>query len=300
MDKVKEFAPLSPERSAKLQSSSLGKLALRRFLRSRAASFASVILLLVLGAAIFADGLAPYSYTQINRSELLKAPSLDHYFGTDELGRDIFSRVMHGSRASLQVMMISISLSLLFGVPIGLLAGYFGGRLEDLIMRIMDAWMAFPPLILALVMVAALGPSLTNTMIAIAIINVPAFVRLVRAETLRIREMDYIMVAHSLGCSHLRIIAYHIAPGTVGTITVHASIRAASAIITESSLSFLGLGVQPPQPSWGSMISVGVTYWQHAWWMSFCPGLAIFVTVLALNFLGDALRDTFDTRLSKD
>ena len=300
MDELREGAPLSPARAAELRKSSPVRLALIRFRRSRAANLAGFILLLVVGAALFADGLSPYSYTEINRRELLKAPSLEHYFGTDELGRDIFSRVIQGSRVSLQVMAVSISLSLVLGVPIGLLAGYFGGRIEDLIMRIMDAWMAFPALILALVMVAALGPSLTNTMIAIAIINVPAFVRLVRAETLRIREMDYIMCAHSLGCSHLRIIAYHIAPGTVGTITVHASIRAASAIITESSLSFLGLGVQPPQPSWGSMITAGVTYWQHAWWMSFYPGLAIFVTVLALNFLGDALRDTLDTRMSND
>lgn len=253
-------------------------------------------MLLVL-TAIFAPLLAPYPPNETNPVDYLRPPSLEHPFGTDELGRDILSRTIYGSRVSLQVVAISITLSVVAGAAIGLVSGYFGGWWDEGIMRVMDALLAFPVLILALAIVAILGPSLTNAMIAIAVVNVPGFARLVRGEVLSLRTMEYVQAARSIGASAPSIIMRHVWPNVFGTLIVYASLKASVAIITEASLSFLGLGVQPPTSSWGQMVSVGIDYIGSAWWMNVFPGLAIFVTVLALNFFGDALRDALDVRL---
>jgi peptide/nickel transport system permease protein len=262
--------------------------------------FGLAILIVNVMAALFASKLAPYPYAEIHPRHILAEPSSEFWLGTDELGRDILSRTIYGARISLQAMTISIGIAVVIGTALGLISGYMVGLWDDIIMRLVDAWLAFPPLILALGIVAVLEPSLVNIMIAIAIVNVPRFIRLIRGEALRLRELEYIQAARSIGATHRQVITRHLLPGVTGTAIVFASLRASQAIITEASLSFLGLGAQPPEPSWGSMVSFGMDYWNHAWWMSFFPGLAIFLTVLALNFIGDALRDALDVRLGKD
>ncbi|NJL92734.1 MAG: ABC transporter permease [Anaerolineae bacterium] len=273
-----------------------GKVA-RRFLRSPLGVIGLVLLLVNIVGAVGYEVIAPYPYAEIHPRDILHEPSQEYPFGTDNLGRDTLSRVIYGARISLGVMTISTGLALVVGVPVGLISGYMGPLADALIMRIIDAWLAFPALILALAIVAILGPGLFNTMIAVAIVNMPRTARLVRGEVLRLREQEYVTAARALGASKRRILLRHIYPGTLGSTIVFASLLASQAIITESSLSFLGLGAQPPEPSWGSMIAMGTRYWNHAWWLSFFPGLAIFLTVFALSFVGDALRDALDVRL---
>lgn len=256
----------------------------------------AVCLLLVL-AAIFAPWIAPYPPAEMDLMAPLSRPDASHLLGTDQLGRDILSRIIYGARVSLQVMVVSMGLATVVGSAIGLLAGYLGGWWDEVAMRVMDALIAFPTLILALAVVAILGPNLTNAMLAIAIVNIPYFARLVRGETLVLRQTEFIDAARTVGAGMGRIVRAHIWPNLSGSVIVFASLRASQAIITESSLSFLGLGAQPPTPSWGAMVAVGVDYWAHAWWLSVFPGLAIFLTVMALNLVGDALRDAFDIKI---
>ena len=271
--------------------------AMRRLIRNRIAWIGIVVLLLNILLAALAPQISPYPPLDVNISATLQGPSPAHWMGTDDIGRDILSRTVFGSRISLMVMAVSIILASVCGSVLGLISGYLGGAWDDLIMRTMDGLLAFPMLILALAIVAALGPKLENAVIAIAIATMPAFARLVRGEVLALKSAEYVTAARSVGCSDRRILFSHIWPNVTGTVIVFASLRAASAIITEASLSFLGLGAQPPTATWGSMVAYGMTYWQLAWWMAFFPGLAIFLTVLGLNFLGDGLRDAFDTRL---
>ncbi len=225
-----------------------------------------------------------------------KAPSAMHIFGTDEIGRDVASRVICGARASLLAGLVSVCISLSLGVPIGLLAGYVGGWPDSLISRITDAMLACPFLILAIALAAFLGPSLTNAMIAIGISATPVFIRLTRAQVLAVKVEDYIQAARAVGNSHLRIALRHVLPNVVPPLIVQATLAIAAAVIAEASLSFLGLGQQPPAPSWGSMLNTAKNYIDNAPWMAVWPGLSIFLLVLSFNLLGDGLRDALDPR----
>lgn len=271
------------------------RIVLRSLLHHRLGSIGLVICLIVLFTAIFAPWLAPYDPALSNYERILSPPTAEHLMGTDDLGRDILSRVIWGSQVSLQVSLIAVAVAIVGGSIVGMISGYAGGWVDDLIMRIVDAMIAFPGLILALGIVAVLGPSLTNAVIAITIVNIPNIARLVRAQVLSVRHTDYVMAARGVGAGNVRIMVRHIWPSIVGNILVYASLSAAGALITESSLSFLGLGAQPPTPSWGSMLSAGMQYW-NAWWMSVFPGAALFVVALGFNFVGDGLRDALDSR----
>jgi peptide/nickel transport system permease protein len=255
------------------------------------------LLVVLIALALLADILAPYDPNEIFYDHVLSPPGLQFWFGTDELGRDILSRILVGSRVSLQVVGAAVLVSLAAGTAIGLVSGYVGGRVDDVLMRIMDGLMAFPALVLALAIVAVLGPDLLNAMVAIAIVNIPGFARLARGETLVVREMDFVQAARTMGAGPVRVLARHIWPSVAGNMLVFASLKASASLITESALSFLGLGVQPPTPSWGYMLATGMQY-GAAWWMSIFPGAAIFLAVLALNLCGDALRDAMDPKLT--
>ncbi len=277
-------------------SQNLSVMFVRKLLQQKLAWIGVLICLVVILAAIFAEVLAPYDPSESHYEAILSAPSVQFWLGTDEIGRDILSRVIYGARVSIQVALVSIALAIVLGSMLGMIAGYFGGWIDHVVMRVMDGMLAFPMLVLALGIIAVLGPSLLNTTLAITIINVPSFARLVRAQVLVVRKLDFVLAARALGAGDLRIMLRHVWPSVVGNLIVYASLRASTAIITESSLSFLGLGAQPPTPSWGQMLSTAMQYWD-AWWMSVFPGIAIFITVIALNFLGDSLRDTLDARL---
>ncbi|MFO1161292.1 MAG: ABC transporter permease [Reyranellaceae bacterium] len=269
----------------------------RKLLKHRLALFGLFVCLLVALLALFAGQIAPYDPSESHYDAIKAPPQMDYWLGTDELGRDILSRIIYGARVSLQVTVISIAGAIVFGSALGMIAGYAHGWVDHVIMRAMDAMMAFPMLVLALGIIAVLGPDLMNAIIALTIINVPSFARIVRAQVLYLGALDYVLAARALGASDFKIMRRYIWPGVVGNLIVYASLRASSALITESSLAFLGLGAQPPAPSWGQMLSTAMQYWD-AWWMSIFPGMAIFLSVLALNFVGDGLRDALDARLS--
>ena len=271
---------------------------LRRVATSWQGAFGLTVLAFTIVLALGANLIAPHSPIDINMEAILTAPSSAHWFGTDELGRDIFSRVVFGARISLQIVVAAVGLALLAGVTIGLMSGWLGGHWDTAIMRAMDALLAFPFLVLALAIIAILGPDLTNAMLAIAITKTPGFARLVRSEVLTIKHVDFVKASVALGASDLRIIVRHIWPNVAGNVIVFGSLAGSQALVTESALSFLGLGVQPPTPSWGSMIATGMDY-SSSWWCSFFPGLAIFFVVLAFNLLGDACRDALDARLGE-
>jgi peptide/nickel transport system permease protein len=271
----------------------------RRLRRTRLALVGLGIVLLVIVCAIFAQIISPYDPVRQRLTEALQAPSWTHLLGTDENGRDILARVIHGSRASLQAGLMSVGLALLVGVSIGLLAGYFRGRTDNILMRMMDALLSFPDLLLALAITAALGPGLRNAMLAIGIVYTPIYARLTRGQVLSVREREYVEAARASGAGHLRIMLRHILPNVTAPLIVQASLSIALAILTEASLSFLGLGVQPPDPSWGTMINTGKNYLDLAPWMAFAPGIAILLTVMGFNFLGDAVRDALDPRLQR-
>lgn len=269
----------------------------RRLLNHRLGLFGLIVLAILAFAALFAPWITPYPPTEIYYHVILTPPSWAHPFGTDELGRDILSRVIYGTRVSLSVVAGAILIAFSIGSVIGMLAGYFGGLMDDVIMRIMDGLLSFPLLILALAIVAVLGPDLMNAMIAIAIVNVPGFARLVRGSVLSIREQEFVQAAQALGVPEWRVMLRHVWPSVTGNVIVYGTLRASAALITESSLAFLGLGAQPPTPTWGYMLTTAMQYWD-AWWMSVFPGLSIFVAVLAMNFFGDGMRDALDSRLS--
>ena len=256
---------------------------------------AAVVLLTVV-VALAAPVIAPYD-PDAQESDRLLAPSRDNLMGTDELGRDTFSRIVFGARVSLQVGIIAVGIAVTLGVTLGLLAGYVGGFLDDLIMRFIDSVQAFPGLILALGITAALGPGIGNAMIAIGFVSTPAMARLTRGQVLSLREREFVHAAQVIGASPLKIMSRHIWPNATAPIIVQATLLVATAIVTEASLSFLGVGVKPPTPSWGSMLRTGSQYLEVAPWLAFAPGLAIFLTVLAFNFVGDGLRTALDPRL---
>ncbi len=270
----------------------------REFVRNRVAIFCSLLLLLVFASTVFADRLAPYDpYQQIVR-ERKQGPSATHYFGTDSLGRDVFSRVLYGGRISLQVGLFSVALGSLLGVPLGMVAGFFGGWLDGVIMRAMDIILVFPGLILLIWLSVVLGPGVENMIISLAFFSLPTYARLTRGNTLSIREMEYVLAARSLGAGGLRIVFRHILPAIIPPIIVVTTLSVSGAIIAAASLSYLGLGVPPSTPEWGAMLADGRSFIRNEWWLSFFPGLVITLVVLALNIIGDALRDALDPKIS--
>ena len=268
----------------------------RRLLRRPAAAAGLVVITLFVGIAVFAPWIAPYDPIATSFSTVRKAPSALHWFGTDEIGRDVLSRIVFGARASLLAGVVSVLISLAVGVPVGLLAGYAGGKTDMLISRVTDAMLACPFLILAIALAAFLGPSLTNAMIAIGISATPVFIRLTRGTTLAVKAEDFVLAARAIGNGPLRIAVRHVLPNIFAPLLVQATLAIAAAVIAEASLSFLGLGQQPPQPSWGSMLNVAKNYIDNAPWMAIWPGLSIFVLVLSFNLVGDGLRDALDPR----
>ncbi len=270
--------------------------AVRRFLRHKLAVFGLAVILLFVLAAVAAPWLAPADPLQTSWSAIRKAPSLAHWFGTDENGRDVLSRVLYGARASLLAGVVSVLVALLIGVPIGLLAGLAGGWTDTVISRIADAMLAVPFLILAIALAAFLGPALENAMLAIAITASPVFVRLARGMAMEARATDWVEAARALGNPPWRLGLVHVLPNIIPPLLVQATLSIAEAIIAEASLSFLGLGQQPPEPSWGSMLNSAQRFLTQAPWLAVFPGLAIFLVVLAFNLVGDGLRDALDPR----
>ena len=271
---------------------------LRRLLARPAAAAGVIVIGVFVVAAVLAPLIAPYDPIATNFAAVRKAPSAAHWFGTDEIGRDVLSRVIFGTRASLEAGVLSVLISLAIGVPAGLLAGYAGGKVDMLISRVTDALLACPFLILAIALAAFLGPSLANAMIAIGISATPVFVRLTRGTTLAVRSEDYVLAARAIGNPPWRIALLHVLPNIVPPLLVQATLAIAAAVIAEASLSFLGLGQQPPQPSWGSMLNTAKNYIDNAAWMAIWPGVSIFLLVLSFNLVGDGLRDALDPRPS--
>ena len=271
--------------------------ALRRLLRDPVAGASLILLVALTLCALLAAVLAPYDPNEINPFNTLKSPSAAHWLGTDENGRDVLSRLIYGSRISLAVGLIAVGIAVVVGVPLGLISGYAGRVADFTIMRLMDALLAFPSLILALAIVAVLGTGLVQLMVAIGVTSIPVYARLVRAQVLSLKSLDFVTAARAMGASGGRILGRHILPNTLAPIIVQASLGMAFAILAEAGLSFLGLGVQPPTATWGGMLQKALPRIYRAPYLSIFPGVAIFVTVLALNLLGDALRDTLDPRL---
>jgi peptide/nickel transport system permease protein len=258
------------------------------------------IIAFLLFVAIAAPLIAPYDPKLVDVMVALLPPSLEHPLGTDDLGRDVLSRVIWGSRISLSVGLIAVSIGFFVGVSLGLVAGYVGGLLDLLAMRAIDALLAFPALLLAISITAALGPQIQNAMIAIGIVAVPAYTRLTRGQVLSLREREFVLAARAIGATPLRVVLRHLFPNATNALVVQATLGIAAAILAEAALSFLGLGAQPPDPSWGQDINYNARYLSNfKWWMSVGPGTAIFLAVFAFNFLGDALRDALDPRLRR-
>ena len=259
-----------------------------------------VLVAILLGLALFAPFVAPYDPIAQDVSRSLEGPGPDHWLGTDDLGRDVLSRVIWGSRISLSVGVISVSIGFLVGVSVGLAAGYLGGLFDLIAMRAIDALLAFPALLLAISITAALGPQIQNAMIAIGVVAIPAYTRLTRGQVLSMREREFVLAARTVGATPLRIVLRHIFPNVSNALVVQATLATAFAILAEAALSFLGLGTQVPTPSWGLDINYSQRYLMNLkWWMSAGPGIAIFTAVFAFNFLGDALRDALDPRLRR-
>ena len=268
----------------------------RRLRKNRLAVAGGALLTLFLLIAAAAPWIAPRDPLAQDLYGRLSPPSAKNWFGTDDFGRDILSRVLHGSRVSLRVGVAAVAIALVVGTAVGLTAGYWGGLLDNVLMRLMDLMLAFPSILLAIVVVAVLGPSLNNAMLAVGIVSIPQYARLVRASVLSIREQDYVTAARALGARDARIILTAILPNCVAPLTVQATLGMAGAILDAAGLSFLGLGAQPPTPEWGAMLSGGRDFILSAPWVLTFPGLAILLTVLAFNLLGDGLRDALDPK----
>jgi peptide/nickel transport system permease protein len=271
-----------------------------RLLRHNPTAMAGLIILLVLGSmALSAGWLAPYDPIRISLAERLQPPGTAHWFGTDEMGRDILSRVMFGARISLRIGFIVILIAGGLGSITGAVAGYYGGRVDNTIMRLMDVILSFPSLVLAMALAAAMGPSLNNAIVAVAFVMIPKFARLVRGEALAVKEMPFIAAARVSGARNRWIIAHHILPNCLNSVIVLGTLTLGDTILIAASLSFIGLGAQPPAPEWGAMISVGRKFLMDQWWYATFPGLFILITVIGFNILGDALRDILDPRIRR-
>jgi peptide/nickel transport system permease protein len=271
----------------------------RRLARNKLAMVGLVVVAILFVVAFLANQLSPYPPDQINTHQILMSPSGAHWMGTDILGRDVLSRIIHGAGVSLSVGFVAVGISSLIGVFLGAMAGYYGGIVERLIMRFVDIMLCFPTFFLILAVIAFIGPSIWNIMVVIGATSWMGVTRLVRAEFLSVRERDFVQAAISQGASDLRIIFIHILPNTMAPVLVAATLGVAAAVLVESSLSFLGIGVQPPDPSWGNMLTEGKDNIEIAWWLSVFPGLAILITVMGYNLLGEGIRDSLDPRLRR-
>jgi peptide/nickel transport system permease protein len=287
-------APLLDDAAAPAESPV--RRALRRLVRRKGAMFGLAVIVLFVALALFAPIVAPYDPTAQSWTSVRRAPSWLHPLGTDDVGRDILARIIFGARASLLAGVISVAIALAIGVPLGLVAGYVGGFVDAAISRLTDAMLAIPFLILAIALAAFLGPSLRNAMIAIGVTTTPIFVRLTRGQVMAVKVEDYVEAARAVGNPPRRVVLVHILPNILPALMVQASLSIAAAIIAEAALSFLGLGQQPPAPSWGSMLNAAQRFLVSAPWMAVWPGVAIFLTVLSFNLLGDGLRDALDPR----
>jgi len=272
---------------------------IKRFLKSKMALLGLAVVIFVVLSSLSADIVAPFSPLKLSLSNRIKAPSGNHIFGTDHFGRDILSRVLYGGRVSLQVGLFSVMLAALVGIILGAIGGYFGGRIDYLIVLFMDALISFPTLLLAIGLMAVMGPGVKNIIIALALVFIPTYGRVVRGSVLSIRQKEYIEAARNAGSGHLKIIFLHVLPNTMAPLIVITTISVANAILIEAALSFLGLGVPPPAPSWGNILSDGRNFISQAPWLTIFPGLAITLSVLGFNTLGDGLRDVLDPKLKQ-
>jgi len=271
----------------------------RQLRRNRVAVIGLVLIILEIIVALAAPWVAPYDPLDQSVREALKPPSPQHLLGTDDLGRDLLSRIIYGARISLRVGLIAAGIAGIGGVFIGAVAGFRGGGLDEVIMRLVDILLAFPGMLLALTIIAVLGPGLFNVMIAVGIGSIPSFTRVARGQTLSVKEEDYVLSARVVGCSDMRIIFHYIVPNVLPTVIVLTTLRVATAILTAAGLSFLGLGAQPPTPEWGAILSAARVYLRQAWWFTTFPGLAIMITVMSINLFGDGLRDALDPKLRR-
>lgn len=273
----------------------------RRLKKNKMAMIGLTIVILLILVSVFADFLFDYTNVVIkqNTAIRLQGPSSAHWLGTDEFGRDILARLVHGSRVSLSVGVVAVSISLLIGGTLGAIAGFYGGKVDNVVMRLMDVLLAVPSLLLSITIVSALGPSIFNLMLAIAISSVPGYARIVRASVLTVKDQEFVEAARCIGANNFEIISSHIIPNCMAPIIVQVSLKVASAILSTSGLSFLGLGVKAPTPEWGAMLSGGRAYLRNAPHLTVFPGIAIIITILSLNLLGDGLRDALDPKLKK-
>ena len=276
---------------------SLSRLFLRRFIKNRLAVAGSVVILLLFVVSMAAPFLAPYDPSDIDIKQILMRPSSSHLLGTDQLGRDVLSRMIWGSRISLKVGFVAIGIATAIGILFGAVSGYYGGWIDSIMMRFVDIMLCFPAFFLILAVIAFLEPSIWNIMVVIGITGWMGIARLVRAEFLSLREREFVLSARALGASDIRIIFRHILPNAMAPIIISATLGVAGAILTESALSFLGIGVQPPTPSWGNILTAGKDNIEIAWWLSLFPGLAILITVLGYNLLGEGIKEALDPRL---
>ncbi len=293
-------APLATETAiTPLRKRATGSRAFRRLSRNRAAIAGLVVFTAIVLMAITAPLSAPYNPNALNPVDSLQAPGARYLLGTDQFGRDTLSRVIYGSRTSVQVGFVAVTISVVGGAILGLIAGYHRGWVDLVVTRLTDVMLAFPGILLALVIIAVLGRNLTSAMIAVGISAMPGYIRVVRGSVLSVRELDYVIASEVVGCSNTRILMRHILPNVVAPVIVLATLGIPNAIIAGASLSFLGLGIQPPTADWGEMLSSGRSHYIIAWWLSVFPGLAIVVTVLAINLFGDGLRDALDPRQAR-
>lgn len=272
------------------------KNVLKKLLSNKFAMIGLIIITLLILVAVFAPVISPYTPSQQNIFERLQSPSLTHVFGTDDLGRDVFTRMVFGARISLAVGFISVFIILLIGTFLGIVSGYYGGKIDYIIMRFTDIVLCFPTFFLIILVIAFVEPNIYNVMIVIGVTSWPGLARLVRAEVLSLKEREFILVSKMMAISNIKIFCVHILPNIISPLMVYSSLAIGGAILTESALSFLGLGVQPPMPSWGQILTSGKDYIYMAWWLSLFPGVAILVTVLAFNLIGEAIRDIFDPK----
>ena len=277
-------------------NNSMLKYTLIRLRRNYLAVLGFIVLFVLIGSAIFAERISPFGYADQDYMMIRQPPSAQHLLGTDQFGRDVLSRLIYGSRISLQVGLIAVSISLIVGGAIGAIGGYFGGRTDSVLMRIMDVQLAIPTILLAIVISSALGPGLVNQMVAVGITSIPRFARLMRASVLSIKGMEFIEAARAMGASHMRIILLYILPNCAAPLIVQSTLSVANAILFAATLSFLGLGIQPPFPEWGGMLSDARPYIRDSAYLSIFPGLAIMITIVALNCIGDGLRDALDPK----
>jgi peptide/nickel transport system permease protein len=283
----------------RIKSESLWTISFRRMRKSRTAIFGIIIIILFTLVAFLAPFISPYDPLEQNFIKSFRPPSAEHYLGTDEFGRDVFSRIIYGARISLQIGFVAVFISLIVGVSVGLIAGYYGGWLDMAVMRVMDLMLSFPYILLALVIMSILGPGIYNAMVAIGIVYVPQYARIVRSSVLSVKKKEYVIAAKALGANDFRIILKHIFLNSMAPIIIQTTLSIGRAIINAAGLSFLGLGAQPPTPEWGAMLSNGQDFLRNAPWIATFPGIAIALLVLGFNLVGDGLRDAFDPRLHK-